>query len=400
MYDYTNKRSCVFKNAVLGWAVLLLFIGSALGKAKHYGQLFLETGAPKGGASVYVFSGMELADLYSDSEGLVPLGNPVTTSSDGVYWFYADNGRYAIAEAVGSSGYKIIEPEVHVFDPGDPQTLTATSEEYALTLTHVDSEEVETSSSIVLWREDGPEIEQKGPWRMHYAGTGSEPAPPRSYMLLYNTDLQKDAAGNETWAPRDIEDVCILFKTTADSVGGWSGGYLKYAVAPSGPAGSVPVFNDALSHSPGGPVNTVSSLFKVGEGLDDNTRYFRLRYQGITSPFAFSTTFGGPFLPEPQIYGEVRVVDTVNGEFKLTTSKGELHPVVRAVGFTNYAATGEAFVQLKTGEVVRPGDTLVTSSQSGCAEVDNSQMDTNRIIGWALENSGQTREGFVFVILK
>ena len=94
------------------------------------------------------------------------------------------------------------------------------------------------------------------------------------------------------------------------------------------------------------------------------------------------------------------MVNLASGEFKLATSKGELHPVVRAVGFTGYAATGEVFVQLKTGEVVKPGDTLVTSAQSGCAEVDNSQMDPNRIIGWALENSGQTREDFVFVILK
>jgi hypothetical protein len=74
--------------------------------------------------------------------------------------------------------------------------------------------------------------------------------------------------------------------------------------------------------------------------------------------------------------------------------------VVRAVGFTNYASAGEAFVQLKTGEVVNPGDTLVTSAQSGCAEVDNTQMDTSRIIGWAVEQSGATRADFVFVILK
>ena len=32
-----------------------------------------------------------------DSEGKTKLENPVTTGKDGVYWFYADNGRYAIA---------------------------------------------------------------------------------------------------------------------------------------------------------------------------------------------------------------------------------------------------------------------------------------------------------------
>ena len=398
MLDRNSKKSLSSK-IVLSAIALLVWTGNAFGKAKHYGQLFLDSGAPKSGAQVLVYSGDALATLYSDSEGLATLANPITTSSDGVYWFYADNGRYATVEQIGGEK-RIIDPEVHVLDPSDPHTLTATSEEVALTLTHLDSDEVETSSSIVLRREYGPEIEAKGPWRMHYGGKGSEPAPPRSYMLLYNTDLQKDAAGNETWAPRDIEDVCILFKTTATAAGGWADGYLKYAVAPSGPAGTAPVFNNALSHAPGGPVYTASSLLKVGEGLDGNTRHFRSRHRGITSPFAFSTTFGGPFLPEPQIYGEVRVVDLVSGEFKLATSKGELHPVVRAVGFTYYASAGEAFVQLKTGEVVKPGDTLVASAQAGCAEVDNTQMDINRIIGWAIENSGEKRAGFVFALLK
>jgi len=61
---------------------------------------------------------------------------------------------------------------------------------------------------------------------------------------------------------------------------------------------------------------------------------------------------------------------------------------------------GEAFVKLAKGVTIRPGDTMVASAQSGCAEVDNSQMDATRIIGWAVERSGQTRDGYVFVILK
>jgi hypothetical protein len=398
MLDHSRQNSPSSDIVVIA-IVLLLWTGIASGKAKHIGQLFLDSGTPNAGAKVYVYSGAALATLYRDSEGLVTLSNPVTTSSDGVYWFYADNGRYATAEQNGDVK-RILDPEVHVLDPSDPHTISATSEEVALTLRHIESDKVETSSSIVLRRKHGPNIENKGPWRMHYVGTGREPAPPRSYRLLYNTELQKDAAGNETWAPRDIEDVCILFKTTATAAGGWSDGYLKYAVAPSGPAGTAPVFNNALNYAPGGLVNTASSLLKVGEGLDENTRHFRLRYQGITSPFAFSTTFGGPFLAEPQIYGEVRVVNLVSGEFKLATSKGERHPVVRAVGYTYYASAGEAFVQLKTGEVVKPGDTMVTSAQAGCAEVDNAQMDISRIIGWAVEKSGAKRTGFVFVILK
>ena len=381
--------------------VLLLFAASAFGKAKHFGQLFLETGAPRSGAKIYVFSGTKLAKLYEDSEGRVPLANPLTTARDGVYWFYADNGRYAIAEAL-KTGYKVIDPEVHVFDPSDPHTVTATSNEVALTLTHVGSAKAATNSSIVLRRDEGPEIESKGPWRMHYAGSGREPKAPRSFMLLYNTDLQKDAAGKETWKPRDIKDVCILYKITAASGTGGPGlgGYLRYAVAPSAPAGTLPVFKDALNVT-GSPVNTASSLLKIGEGLA-NKRSFRNRY-GNWVPFAFSTTFGGPQEPEPQKYGEVRVLDldpAKIGRFKPATRKAEPHPQVIATGFLYYASAGEAFVKLAKGVTVRPGDTMVASAQSGCAEVDNSQMDATRIIGWAVERSGQTRDGYVFVILK
>jgi len=397
MSEREESRSCLLKNMVLG-ATVLLCAGNAFGKAKHIGQLFLETGRPRSGAEIHVLSGEEPAELYSDPEGRVALQNPVTTSSDGVYWFYADNGRYAIAEKVGS-GYRIIESEVHVFDPCEPQTLTATSDEVALTLSHVDSGEVESSSSIVLRREDGPGIEKKGPWRMVYAGKGGEPTPPRSFMLLYNTDLQKDAQGGETWAPRDIEDVCIRLRISAVPGTGTSG-HFNYAVAPSGAADTPPVFADAVNST--GPVNPAGSLLTVGEGLDENTRYFRNRYNNWV-PFAFSTTFGTPAQPEPQRYGEVRVIDPDPahfGRFRTATGKAAPHPQVIASGFLYYASTGESFVKLANGVTVEPGDTLVASDQSGCAEVDNLQMDRNRIIGWALERSGDTRDGYVFVILR
>jgi len=143
-------------------------------------------------------------------------------------------------------------------------------------------------------------------------------------------------------------------------------------------------------------------LLKIGAGIDKNTRYFRNRY-GRWVPFAFSTTFGSPAQPEPQRYGEVRVIDLDPGHFgrfRTATGKGAPHPLVIASGFLSYASAGEQFVKLARGATVKPGDTLVASAQAGCAEVDNSQMDVNRIIGWALERSGETAKGYVFVILK
>jgi len=112
-------------NLVLG-GVMLLGVGNGFGKAKHYGQLFDKSGRPRSGAELFVFKGKDLATLYRDSEGKTKLENPVSTGKDGVYWFYADNGRYAIAEKAGP-GYRVIDPELHVFDPSEPQTLTASS---------------------------------------------------------------------------------------------------------------------------------------------------------------------------------------------------------------------------------------------------------------------------------
>ncbi len=88
------------------------------------------------------------------------------------------------------------------------------------------------------------------------------------------------------------------------------------------------------------------------------------------------------------------------GQFSHAPEKGALHPQVIASGFLSYAAAGEAFVKLAPGATVKPGDTLVAAAHGGCAEVDNSQMDPDRIIGWALEKSGQTTKGYVFVVLK
>lgn len=389
----------------IGLFLLLLTAGPAVGKAKHFGQLFSDQGPPRVGAELYVFTGKKLATLYRDAKGKTPLENPITSGKGGIYWFYADNGRYAIAEKV-ADGYKIIDPEVHVFDPAEPQTLTASSSEVALTLTHADSKNAEptkqptaTDTSLLLRRETGPDLPKKGPWLMKYPGNGKEPAPPRSFLLLYNTDLLKDADGYESWAPREVEDVCILFKiTAANGTGGWGwGGFFRYAVADSGPAGSVPVFKNAVNVT-GSPVNTAGSLLKVGAGIDDNTRYFRNRY-GRWVPFGFSTTYGSPAVPEPQRYGEVRVIDKA-GRFVHAPEKGALHPQVIASGFLSYAVAGEAFVKLAPGVNAKPGDTLVASASRGCAEIDNTQRDPDRIIGWAVEKSGQTTKGYVFVVLK
>ena len=404
MSNHDTGRLPGWKNAMLGVAVFLLCAGNGWGKAKHIGQLFLQSGKPRSGARVTVFCGKELAPLYGDSEGLTTLRNPVTTSDDGVYWFYADNGRYTIVDSTNAENrLGMSDQDVYIFDPADPQTVTATSEEAALTLANLDSLETETGSSITFLRETGTRAERKGPWRLIINKTGSQDEP-GNYMLVYNTDVSRNQDGNETgeWMPRDVEDVCILFQVNpAYKV---RGGF-NYATAPSGPANTPPVFRDAVRVS-GRPMQTAGSLLTVGEGLE-NTRFFRT-YEGETIPFPLAGGIfiaGNPTGEDLRAAGEVWVIDDDPdrfGEYRRATSKGELHPqvVVGCGSVFNFGAAGKAFVRLPPGVVVEPGDTLVTSDKPGCAEVDNRQMDSNRIVGWALERSGKTQKNYVLIMLK
>lgn len=57
-----------------------------------------------------------VATLYSDRHGLgQPLPNPLTTDENGVFWFYAPNGRYTARE--GATGRELAD--VILWDPAD-----------------------------------------------------------------------------------------------------------------------------------------------------------------------------------------------------------------------------------------------------------------------------------------
>lgn len=67
--------------------------------------------------TVYLSDGITLATLYSDNAG-TPLTNPFTAQSDGMYGFYADNGRYTIKlSGAGISGLITISDQ-SLFDGG------------------------------------------------------------------------------------------------------------------------------------------------------------------------------------------------------------------------------------------------------------------------------------------
>ena len=391
-YKTKLKNQNKFKSLITLALVLSSLCNVAYSKQKHIGQLFDGTGSPQASVTINVLFGGEVATLYSDSEGNTPLTNPVTTGADGVYWFFADNGRYAIALDDPTTGYNVIDSEVILFDPFDPHELTGNTSEEGLTVTHNTTDGVGTSNTIVMKRDGST----KGPWRIAFRGKGAGAVAPRDYILSYNTSLVKDASGNESWAPRDVNDVCIYYRVDGDDpITG------TYAVADSDDADTVPVFTEAMVGTNGGWAFTPASFFTVGEGLSETTNYFRDRF-GFILPFPFATTFLAPPEPESeQKYGELRVLDTA-GILQYSSSRGQDNPRVIAAGagWAFFAQTGEAFVKLAPGVNVAIGDALITSDTVGCGEVDNLETDVDKIVGWALENSGDIYPGYVFVVLK
>jgi len=430
-------------SAFIGLCLSVFAAQPSFAKGKHYGQVFEASGKPHAGAQVYVFSESTLASLYGDAEGKRPLANPVTAGKDGVYWFYADNGTYTVCKKPdipftrkvldfdgeiyryhGEGGayllhknagmqeaYSVIEEGVYICDPSEHREITASPEASALTLKQLDSERGDIKSAIVFKRESEPGSPAKGPWRwiINEVAPGQRPA---SFILVYNTDFVRGSGPKGfQWAPRDVEDVCIKMTVTPDnttsSFMGY-GGYFNYAVAPTGPAGARPVFRDTVKVK-GAEVRSAASRLTVGEGMG-NTRFFRNTIDHcpgeIPFPLAAARFFGGTVTDTtPGDFGTVWVRETdpaKHGLFRKTEQKAEENPCVGISGGTGgalcFASAGKAFVKVAPGVRVKVGDTLI-SSKAGHVEVDNSQKQVTRIVGWALENSGATRDGFVLAVL-
>lgn len=81
---------------------------------------------PISGALVYVYDSLgALATLYSDSLGVTPLSNPVTTDSSGRFIFYAANGIYSAVITAPSYDSKTITG-ITLNDPAPAPTFTGT----------------------------------------------------------------------------------------------------------------------------------------------------------------------------------------------------------------------------------------------------------------------------------
>ena len=426
---------------LMGLCLSMFAAQPASARAKYYGQLFQASGRPHAGAHLYVFSKDTLATLYADADGKVPLENPVTSGTDGVYWFYADNGIYSVckeatipveAEILGfdkgiyrlngeagkclfvksdgkQTAYNIVEEGIYICDPHDPNEMLSSAEAPALTLKQLDSQKGDIASTVVFERENEPGSPAKGPWRWIVNEVAPE-QPPHCLILVYNTDFIRGSEPKEfQWAPRDVDDVCIRLRMTPakDMVGMGHGGYLDYAVAPKGPAGTPPVFRNAVNVE-GDPVFAGGSLLTVGEGME-NTRLFRT-YNDTIVPFPLAGACyaaGKPANMTPHDIGKIVVPDpdpAKLGMYQISDRRAAKNPRVVSAGSGGvglfFPGAGKTFVKVAPGTSVKPGDTLITSEEAGCVEVDNNQMGKDRIVGWALEKSGATQAGWVLAVVK
>jgi hypothetical protein len=398
---------CLLAAAMFGSA------GSVYAKAKHAGQVFAPSGAPLAGAKVTVSTANGLASLYADREGRKKLANPLTSGPDGVYSFYADNGRYQLRIEHPRHGVVDEIDEVYVFDPAEPQTVTASSDLAALTLVERAAPSAGNNNPITFSRQAAKGTAPSGPWRM-IVNKGGQPDRPGSFILAYNTDWREgaDRLGGG-WLPRDTKDPCVALELRP-----YDHGSCRYLVAPSAPAGAPaefrPVFESVGPKEGQGAdrVYLAGSLLTVGEGLA-NTRLFR-QVKGDVLPFSLAGAIHEGVLdqlsPLAQVnrLGEIRVPDEAPKRFgflRYPNRQGDRHPLVLAGAIQNgsvglFATAGKAFVRIAPGSRVEVGDTLVTAKADGLAVVDNRQTDAERIIGWAVERGGQTQRGFVLVILK
>ena len=111
---------------------LVIFIISFLlpeygyGMKTHFGRVAHPvTGAAVANAQVFVFfaGSVEPADIFADSQGDVPLSNPVIADVGGRYGFYAPNGKYRLRILSPGAVLLYDHDDVSICDPRKPQQL-------------------------------------------------------------------------------------------------------------------------------------------------------------------------------------------------------------------------------------------------------------------------------------
>jgi len=345
-----HERTVVVCLAV--FAVLVLSPQYGYGMKRYFGRVADPvTGAAVAGAQVSVLlsGSMTEADVFADSEGRVPLANPVIAGADGRYGFHVADGRYRLR--IFSPKRKLLydHDDVSIYDPRRPRTIRADERGPALSLdTPPGGGEINLPLMIEKLDEDGKLVGARWRFQSHNTEVG--------LGMFYNfrrrgglpdaRDLLGIDSASEpvlTWGFNDADDgICTLPGFYISGGGLWLGDAhiatmdLRLPIPPDGDPAGVAVF-----------MNAPKGLAKGDVVALDTSARLSVKPVGIRGAKV-------PFV--------VARVD--------------------ATGRTFVMARGLAWARVAGS--VEPGDILVTSSRSRHAEKDNANADPGRSLGVAV----------------
>ena len=344
------KRIVIICSAV--FAILLLCQEDGFAGTKHFGRVADPvTGKAVRAAQVVVcLAGSRTqAEIFSDSKGEKRAQNPVLTDAGGRYAFYARDGKYRLR--ILSPGKKLLydHDDVTICDPRNPRTIRADERRPALSLdTPPNGGELNLPLMIEKVDAGGKLLGARWRYQTHNTEVGCG--------LFYNFRRRGGSP--------DARDLARI-----DS-------------------GSEPVMTWGFNDADDG-ICTIPGFYPSGGGLwlgDAHIATFDLRLPvpGKDDPSGVALFMDAP---EGLAKGDVVALDT-SARLRVKPAKSRRVKVPFVVAKvdekkrTFVMARGLAWAKV-TGEV-KPGDILVTSAKSLCAEVDNGNTDPSRSLGVAV----------------
>jgi hypothetical protein len=308
------------------------------------------TGAAVANAQVFVMRAgtMEKADVFADSQGKKPLPNPVIADAGGRYGFSAPNGKYRLRILSPAAVLLYDHDDVSICDPREPRTILADKTQPALSLNTMPiGGEINLPLMIEKLDKDGKLVGARWRYETHNTEVG--------FANFYNfrrrgghpdsADLHHIDSGSEpvlTWGTNDGDDGILTMPGFYISGGGLWIGDAQIVSCNLGlpvPQGDDPAGVVVLMNAPAGLVK-----------------------------------------------GDVVALDT---SARLTVkpvsiSREKLPFVVAKVDETGTSVMVRGLAWVKVKGPVEPGDILVTSSRSLCAEKANQNSDPSRSLGVAV----------------
>ena len=347
------KRIVPISTAVV--AALFFCAEEGFALTKHFGRVADPvTGKAVKGAQVIVClaGGDTRAEIFLDTDGEQRAPNPVITDVGGRYAFYVRDGKYRLR--ILSPDQKLLydHDDITICDPRNPRTVKADKSRPALSLnTPPDSGELNLPLMIEKVDPEGKLLGARWRHQTHNTEVG--------YGAFYNFRRRGGSP--------DARDLARI------------------------DAGSEPVMTWGFNDADDG-ICTIPGFYISGGGLwlgDAHIATFDLR---LPVPRKDDPSGVALFMnaPEGLAKGDVVALDA-SARLSVKPVKARLAKVPFVVAKvdekkrTFVMARGLAWVKV-AGEV-KPGDILVTSSKSLCAEADNENTDPSRSLGVAVGKS-------------